>query len=254
MSSISLSPADVLAEASALHYCALATGSGGNAHFVWRGTDHILIDAGLSRREIFTRLAKIGKRPSNIDLIAVTHEHRDHYGCADSLADWLNVSLLDNRPYRSRVSLRAAHVYRMLQMCPVSVDHDAEAPVGYRFGDQLGIFVDCGTTRNIPTDVDTLVIDCNYDLDMLMASSYRPALRRRIAGEHGHLSNDDVARFVEAAGSPWRRLILAHLSSEANNIHLARAVVQRAIDRVGGRTELVVLAPGEQSIVFTITQ
>ncbi|HEX4952545.1 MAG TPA: MBL fold metallo-hydrolase [Thermoanaerobaculia bacterium] len=245
-----------------LRVVVLGSGSGGNAVIVECGSDRLLIDAGFSCRELERRLALRGLAARDVAAAFLTHEHEDHCRgidrfCARSGAPlYLTsgtaeaVTLSDPTRRRTRI-VRSGQSYEVAGFVvePFQIPHDAREPVGLtvedRWGRRVGLVADLGSRSQLAwarlLDLDLLVIEANHDLDMLRNGPYPWALKQRVAGRHGHLSNADAAEgTVELLSDRLQRVVLYHLSRTNNLPALALAAVAEAIDRAGSRAEVVV--------------
>lgn len=225
----------------------LASSSGANAVVASTGTTHVLLDCGLPAQRLYEALATHGCDPAQIDAVIVTHEHQDHTAGLRSFVKQFNVPVL-----MSHATLRAipwgfvpcttGPVIGDLSVWLRPVSHDAVLPCGIvlrdRDGDKAAYFVDLG---EIPVDMPawldgcrTLLIESNHDTEVLMAGPHHPSVKERVAGPLGHLSNDQVSAFIESSLPPTiERLILGHLSKQANTPQLAAASAMRALQRAG---------------------
>lgn len=197
----------------------LGSGSKGNSIYLEHDGLSLLVDVGFPIRELRKRLAAVGKAPENLDGFLTTHDHKDHAAAAWELMHNLKVPMLsptNDHPYQ----------YKSLSIQAFPVPHDATAPVGFRFdagGHKIGLVLDSGevwdTTIKILQDVETLIIECNHDPDMVWNSDRPEVLRRRILGPLGHLSNEASADAVVriAGGGTLKRVALAHISQECND-------------------------------------
>jgi phosphoribosyl 1,2-cyclic phosphodiesterase len=235
-----------------LRFASLASGSGGNCLVAQADLTRVLVDCGLSLRDTERRLARLGLEPADIDAILVTHEHDDHGGCAFDFAAAHNVLVVLTqgtlRALRAagkmhdgvrtlfvRAGERAA--IGGMEVAPFTVPHDAAEPVQFVLSDgaaRLGVVTDIGIgTRHVEqmlSGLDALVLECNYDRDMLWSGAYPRWLKERIGGPFGHLDNRDAARLLGALDrSRLKHIIGAHLSQQNNTPDLARAALAAAI-------------------------
>lgn len=241
-----------------MRICVLASGSKGNAAYVEGGGVRLLIDAGLSCRDLERRLAAVGASPDGLDAILVTHEHEDHVRGLDRFAARHGAPVFANEgtaavvERQCRLSGREAPPFTLfesrvpfalggLTVTPVRISHDTAEPVAYTLDDgaaRLGYFTDLGFVSDEVAAAlaacDALVLESNHDLEMLRHSGRPYPLVARIAGESGHLSNDQACEAVARCAAPTlRALVLAHLSEECNQPDVARACMARALKARG---------------------
>ncbi len=249
-----------------IRFCSLGSGSSGNATVVEATsgitTTRLLVDAGMSMREIELRLARAGLAGSDLDAVFVTHEHGDHIGCAVALAERYGLAL-----WMSRGTWRAIGATAMparfgfardgesiavgdIALHPFTVAHDAAEPLQLRCSDGdscVVILTDLGSiTAHMVESVagcDALVLECNHDAALLAASRYPASLKARIGGRFGHLSNATAVELLgRVAGPRLRHLVAAHLSRENNTPQLARGALA---SRWGSGPEDIVVADPE---------
>ncbi len=232
----------------------LASGSRGNCTLVRAGRTAVLIDAGLSAKQIVERLAAVGQDPRGLAAILLTHEHIDHTRGVAVLARRFAVPVLANAATyeAAEVQLRdvpAAEFFvtgtrfdvGTLAVTPFAVPHDAAEPVGFLLeseGARIGYATDLGhVTRLVAARLSgcqALVFEANHDLEMLMSGPYPWATKQRVASRTGHLSNEHAAEFLpEAVSEETVHLVLAHLSETNNDPALARATVETALAAAG---------------------
>ncbi|HUQ73579.1 MAG TPA: MBL fold metallo-hydrolase [Burkholderiales bacterium] len=240
-----------------MRFASLASGSSGNclvaeAHDMACAT-RVLVDCGLNLRDTERRLARAGLEPSDIDAILVTHEHGDHAGCVFDFA-----AAHDVRVYLTRGTLRALKAegkvhdglkcelirgeqkvaIGAMEVLPFTVPHDAAEPVQYILSDgaaKLGVLTDIGiSTRHVEQTLgglSALVLECNYDRDMLWSGGYPKWLKERIGGPFGHLDNREAARLLGGLErSKLKHIIGAHLSQQNNKPEHARSALAAAMN------------------------
>jgi phosphoribosyl 1,2-cyclic phosphodiesterase len=265
-----------------MHFSVLGSGSGGNGAVVVGPGGALLIDAGLSARQMLARLERVGLAPSAVCGVLLTHEHSDHTRGLDVLlrGPLAGVPVFAN-PHTSemvRTSLRAPATWKLVEtgsrfewsgwrIETFSVPHDAVDPMGFVIehaeggagGPRLGVISDLGhaTTAVIGrlTNLDGLFVEANYCPNLLAADTRRPwATKQRIASRHGHLSNDQTAELVLQVLSPrLRRLWLGHLSSDCNRPEVATAVLRRALDaRAAAHVEILCASQDEPTPFCTL--
>ena len=245
-----------------MRFCSLGSGSGGNATLVEAGrgdeTRRLLIDCGFSLRELAARLARIGLDCADLDAVFITHEHGDHVGCASTLARRFGMPLWMSRGTWRAIGepeietlrfARDCHVIDLdgLLLSPFTVAHDAQEPLQLRCSDgqhHLGVLTDLGSITSHVLDhlsgLDGLLLECNHDRAMLAASRYHPALKARVGGRLGHLSNDVAAQILtKCVHAGLKHLVAAHLSAQNNTPELARAALAAAWN---GNAEAIVVA------------
>lgn len=251
----------------------LASSSSGNSTFIRTERTRILVDAGLSKRDILARLAAIDEQAENLDAILVTHEHSDHVSGLVSLARHLNVPVYITRLTAPAIPwgeftpkldcFQAGTTFSVgdIDVDSFTVPHDAIDPVGFCFraaGIKVGVVTDLGY---VPDSIkfhlrgaDLLVLESNHDLEMLKVGPYPWSVKQRVMGRKGHLSNEVVSDFIRCdLDTSISTLVLGHLSEHNNHPEIVRAMAARALD--GARrslfTRLVVANPKEQTEVFS---
>ncbi len=227
-----------------LRFSPLFSGSSGNAIYVGCDDAQILVDAGMSGTRVFQELERVGVDSRGLDAILVTHEHADHIKGIGILSRKLDLPVFATEgtwqgmygkigpiAEKNRVIIEAGQDFFMgsIDVTPFPIPHDAAEPVGYTFeadGAKLAIATDLGCIRdmwfNHVLGADAVLLESNYDPDMLRAGPYPYELKQRILSRHGHLSNDDAGRAAaELARHGTRQIILGHLSKENNFPELA---------------------------------
>ena len=223
----------------------LGSGSRGNATFVRTDGVRLLIDAGMSRKEIAKRLEAIGEDPDGIDAVLVTHEHNDHAGGLKSLVKdlpirvfmtWGTIRALDAGEYELNgasivpVPPGVPFTINDTEIMPFSVPHDAAQPVAFSLtcgGVKISQLTDVGCLPEHVADrlrgSRMLILESNHDLEMLRVGPYPWSLKQRLMGRYGHLSNAAVARFIrEQYDGTADHVVLAHLSAKNNHPQIAR--------------------------------
>ena len=237
---------------SSLRVCVLASGSSGNCIHVESATTALLVDAGISARETLRRMEAAGLDPAKLRAICVTHEHSDHTTGIVQLRKKLGVALYANGD-TARAVRDAGHLDWQLfdsgspfavgdiELLPFRLPHDAYDPVGFVLscgGARLGIATDLGMPTQLARErlrgCQLVVLEANHD-ETLLHSSFRPwALKQRILGRQGHLSNETAAALLaDIAGDTLQQVFLAHLSRECNNLDLALLTVRRHLAAAG---------------------
>ena len=201
----------------------------------------LLIDCGFSLRQAETRLGRLGVQAADLDAILVTHEHSDHASGVPALAARYGIPVYATHGTLNSFAAHAladvliggtiqgdrAFDLKGLHITPVTVPHDAREPVQFVFRHadrQIGVISDLGCVT--PHVVDHyrgchgLMLESNHDLEMLMRGSYPARLKRRIAGDLGHLSNRQAREFLAAVAIPELRVVIGHVSEQNNHSDL----------------------------------
>ena len=233
----------------------VASGSEGNCLLVSHGETHILLDAGISARRIKTALAALELTVDDMAAILLTHGHSDHITGLGTLCKHHKTPLYASAGAAAQICGKfGAAQYRMntvrpgeafpigeITVTPFPTSHDAWGSLSYRLEGaegSIGVLTDTGYVTDEAYDalmgVDLLVLESNHDIEWLRSGPYPYALKERILGPYGHLSNDAAARFAaETASRGTREIVLAHLSRENNTPQRALDTVQRALSAAG---------------------
>lgn len=249
-----------------LRFRSLASGSSGNATLIEASDGlhrtRVLVDCGLGLRQLIARLAVEGIGPADLDSIFITHEHGDHIGCAPMLGARYGVPLWTSAgtaQYAAFAGLESAlnlvrdgQVFAIggIQFHPFTVPHDAREPLQLRCtdGDRvLGLMTDIGHVTGHAlaalAGCHALVLESNHDVELLAQSRYPDFLKRRVGGQHGHLSNVQAAAALGALRHDrLNTVVAAHLSERNNRPDL----VSRAFAAVLGCGEADVLLAERQ--------
>ena len=235
-----------------MRFASLASGSSGNCLVAEAAGTVVLVDCGLSLTETERRLARLGLEPSRVGAILVTHEHGDHadgafdFAAAHRVSVYLTHGTLTALKAEGKVldgvqlvmvNGRQSFFVDGIQLAPFTVPHDAREPVQYVLSDgaaRLGVITDVGIStahvEKMLSRLDALVLECNYDYDMLWNGGYPRWLKERIAGPFGHLDNRESERLLGAIDRcRLKHVIGAHLSQQNNRPELARAALARGL-------------------------
>lgn len=266
-----------------LAICSLASGSSGNCYVVRGGDTFVLVDAGISGKQIRERLSAIGLEPSRLSAILLTHSHSDHTKGLAAVLKTTDACIFTNEATAAdacgdlpggRVRLfETGDGFELgeLQVQTFPVSHDTTDPVGFTFrreGKQVSIVTDTGivTPRIYEQirDADILVLESNHDESILRMGRYPWFLKQRILGEEGHLSNEAAAKALalaleEERDTEWaerpRTVLLAHLSQENNFPEMALTTVNNILEERGllrSGLKIRVLPRTQRSPVYTI--
>jgi phosphoribosyl 1,2-cyclic phosphodiesterase len=200
-----------------LEFSVLASGSKANSVFVRSGQTRILIDCGLSKRELSRRLSLISVDANELTAVVISHEHEDHIGGVRVLSRQTDVPVYINEPTfcasskLQEISLHQIYFFHEgvpftigeLRLYPFQVSHDAAHTVGFKVENgekslcivsDLGVFTD--EILGIASGSDAVLLESNHEVEQLWLSAYPWELKERIASPLGHLSNEDASRFV----------------------------------------------------------
>ena len=226
-----------------IEICALASGSNGNCYYIGNRHDAVLVDAGISTKQLMQRFTDTGLNPGKVKAIFISHEHADHTRGMQVLSRRLGVNVyMTSRTYYAlpRV-LRPEYVRfftpgEVVETCSFSVhtflkNHDAAEPCSFRIehsGKSVGVFTDLGEPcQNVKTAVQkcqALFMESNYDEDMLSNGPYPVYLKKRVASALGHLSNKQAVELIHQYSHPSLECVfLSHISKENNTPVLAKA-------------------------------
>ncbi len=262
----------------------LASGSSGNSSFLATSKTRVLIDAGLSVRELTKRLAEIGETPDDLDAVLITHEHSDHIAGLARLvrarakkkgakplrvfvskltAPQLDWSGADGKPMEE-VPVEAFQAGSGWTVGDVGVEsftipHDAVDPVGFCLraeGIKIGIATDLGympdSIRVHLRQVQVLLLESNHDLDMLRVGPYPWSVKQRVMSRNGHLSNANTFDYLQTdLDVDVQQLVLGHLSEQNNHPEIVRMGAAQALERRGMEPKLIIAQQNARTEVFT---
>jgi phosphoribosyl 1,2-cyclic phosphodiesterase len=234
-----------------VQFTILGSGSNGNCAYLETEQTRLLIDAGLSGRQIRQRLLSIGRAPESLTGILITHEHTDHVQGLTALAAKLQVPVYCNRLTKDAIeaqldlklvcrlfSTGASFEVGDVGVDTFSVPHDAYDPVGFLLhteAGRVGFLTDLGHATKLVIErvrtANVLLLETNHDLKLLQDDLRRPwSIKQRILSRHGHLSNEAAAGLAqEIVTEELQHLYLGHLSSDCNRPELAHHAVGRAL-------------------------
>jgi len=236
----------------------LASGSRGNCSVVASSRTRILVDAGVSCREIGRRMQAGGEHPSSLSAIVISHEHSDHVTGLYVLARKLKIPVfMTEATYHAwqrwarekndgvkpelekleRFDSGRSFTIGDVTISPFTIPHDAVDPVGFTFrvdGVKIGFATDLGYMPASVADnlrgCDMLLIESNHDVEMLRGGPYPWVVKQRVMSRVGHLSNEALAQwFAGDYDGSAAFLVLAHLSEQNNHPDLARRAAEQAL-------------------------
>ncbi|MDH3543803.1 MAG: MBL fold metallo-hydrolase [Desulfuromonadales bacterium] len=231
--------------------CLLASGSKGNSILVESGKTRLLIDAGLSARELRKRLDSVDVEAESLDALLITHEHGDHVRGLGPLVRqldlpvYLQTDLARKLPDVGKPECVQEFVdgeeftIKDLTIRPFAITHDCLAPVGFTLDGELGkvgVATDLGIVTRLVTeclqDCRALVLETNHDEELLRDGPYPWKLKQRVRSNHGHLSNNAAGNLLQSL--LWNGLetvFLGHLSETNNRPDLAVEVVREVLEK-----------------------
>ena len=233
-----------------MRMCSIASGSSGNCIYIGSAQNHILVDAGLSGKRVEAGLGSLELTGQDVNGILITHEHSDHikglgvlarkhgipiYATAGTAAAIKEAGLgkIDDSLF---VEIKADEPFSIgdLEISPFRVSHDAADPVAYRVNcgsKSVAIATDLGVYTDYTVDklkgLDVLLLEANHDIHMLEVGAYPYYLKRRIASDRGHLSNETAGKLLcRVLHDNLKAIQLGHLSKENNYAELAYETVK----------------------------
>lgn len=239
-------------------FCALASSSSGNSAYISCSSGSLLVDAGISCRRIVNSIASIGECAQDLSAVLITHEHSDHIKGLCNIIKKTGAAVYATAPVLEYLATKgcvpagtelvevtcAVFEVAGMQVKAFATPHDSAASVGYRFtlpGEQtVAIATDLGeVTDEVVEGVrgcQTVLLEANYDPQLLRMGSYPYFLKQRISSKRGHLDNASTAEFAKyLINSGTARLFLGHLSRENNNPALAEQIVSDTLLQMGAQ-------------------
>lgn len=248
-----------------LKFCSLYSGSSGNSLYIESEHSKILIDTGVSAKKIIEALTSIDVEINNIDAILVTHEHTDHVQSLGTISKKFDIPVYANKKtwaamanQRNKISISNQKYFNNqenfeigdLKIYPFDTPHDAVNPCGFNIINQnqkLSIATDLGHINTKILDClqgsQFLMLEANYDPEVLKCCSYPYLLKTRIAGGNGHLSNSLAGKTIaHLINSGLNNVILGHLSKESNFPELAYKTVLEELENYNYSNDIVQLS------------
>ena len=240
-------------------FCTLFSGSSGNAAYLETDAGAILIDCGMSCKQVLDSLIKAQLEPSRLRAVVVTHEHSDHIRGIGPLTRKLGITVCATEgtwagmehtvgaiPAHQRMRIDPGESFFLcgMEVASFAIPHDANEPVGYRFflpNASIAVATDLGHfapgVQAAVEGAELVLLESNHDPDMLRQNPHYPnSLKNRILGKKGHLSNESGAQAaVQLAAKGTKHFLLGHLSSENNDPDLAYRTTYRALAQTGAQ-------------------
>ena len=248
-----------------LRFAPLFSGSSGNSVFVGSEAGQVLVDAGVSASRLINEMKRLGIDPGSLQALLITHEHIDHIRGAGVLSRKLDLPIYATAgtwaAMEGKLGAVAEKNIRVIEreqdffiggidIQAFPTPHDAAESVGYAFavdGKRFAVATDLGCVRdswlNYVRGADAVLLEANYDPDMLQAGPYPYELKKRIMSRKGHLSNDDAGKTAaELISHGAKQIVLGHLSKENNFPELAERSCTFVLETEG-------IIPGEDAFL-----
>lgn len=224
-----------------IELCAIASGSNGNCYYIGTENEAILVDVGVSRKQVLLRMEERGLDPAKVKGIFISHEHADHTRGVRVLSKVLKVpAYMTKGTFESMWNPNRPGLYGIFEpgvplefgdfiIHPFLKKHDAANPCSFTVevkGKHIGVLTDlgepCDNVRDHFGKYDAVFLESNYDEDMLQNGTYPYPLKQRVLSDVGHLSNVQAYELAKNyAGKDLQHLLLSHLSGENNTPELA---------------------------------
>lgn len=237
-----------------LHFSVLASGSTGNAILVSNGEHSLLVDAGLSGKQMEALFQQVNRNIPDLSGILVTHEHSDHIKGLGVLARKYKLPIFANEKtwnamdgligninteQKFHFEIGQTKSFGQLEVESFGVSHDAAEPMFYVFHQEskkLTLITDTGYVsdrmKGTIKNSDMYVFESNHDVEMLRMGRYPWSIKRRILSDVGHVSNEDAAlAMADVIGDQTKRIYLAHLSQDNNMKEIARMSVAQVLQQ-----------------------
>ncbi|SET24645.1 Phosphoribosyl 1,2-cyclic phosphodiesterase [Oceanobacillus limi] len=259
-----------------LRFSVLASGSTGNAFYIESDQEKILVDAGLSGKQMDRLFSEVNVDPSTLSGILVTHEHSDHIKGLGIMARKYNLPIYANErtwnamensigkltiDQKFHFQMEETKTFGDMDIESFGVSHDAAEPMFYVFhhqGKKVALVTDLGyVSERIKKTVegaDAYIFEANHDVGMLRMGRYPWNVKRRILGDSGHVSNEDCGlALADIIGNETKRIYLAHLSKDNNMKDLARMSVHSVLEERGIKLDLMDTDPNQPTTMYEVS-
>lgn len=253
----------------------LASGSSGNAFYIETDQTRLLVDAGLSGKQMDRLFNEVAVDPTKIDGILVTHEHTDHVKGLGILARKYDLPIYANektwhamergigkiRPdQKFHFDANSVKTFADIDVESFSVSHDAVDPMFFAFhhnNKKVALVTDLGYVsdkiKQTIQGANAFIFEANHDVSMLQMGSYPWSVKRRILGDSGHVSNEDCGLALsEVITDATERIYLAHLSKDNNMKELARMSVDQVLQQRDIKANLFDTDPNAPTALFDV--
>lgn len=258
-----------------LRFSVLASGSTGNAFYIESEKEKILVDAGLSGKQIDRLFGEVQVDPAKLTGILVTHEHSDHIKGLGIIARKYNLPIYANEKtwkamegsigklsidQKFHFGMEEIKTFGDMDIESFGVSHDAAEPMFYTFrhdGQKVALVTDLGYVseriKKTVEDADAYIFEANHDVGMLRMGRYPWNIKRRILGDSGHVSNEDSGLALsDIIGNRTKRIYLAHLSLDNNMKDLARMSVAAVLEERGINIDLFDTDPKNPTALYEV--
>ncbi|MDD8048421.1 MAG: MBL fold metallo-hydrolase [Thomasclavelia sp.] len=207
-----------------MEYHVLASGSKGNSVFIYDKDEGVLIDCGISRKQLLYKLSTLGFKESDIDYVFLTHDHYDHNKSISIFDEDIVFGGEKNAKGKNVLLPYNNYKFGHLDITPLSISHDAHTPLAFvieGYDETLLYMTDTGyvsqKNQAYIQNLEYYIIESNHDIQMLMDTNRPIFLKNRILGDSGHLDNNYSAELMaKVIGDKTKEICLAHLSQQAN--------------------------------------
>src|SRR5690625_423487 len=258
-----------------LRFSVLASGSTGNAFYIASQKERLLVDAGLSGKQLDHLLSQIQVDPTTLTGILVTHEHSDHIKGLGIIARKYNLPIYANRKtwaamenaigklsidQKFQFDMGSVKTFGDIDVESFGVSHDAVEPMFFTFhkgGKKVALVTDLGYVseriKKTIENADAYIFEANHDVEMLRMSRYPWRVKQRILGDSGHVSNEDCGlALCDVIGQKTKRIYLAHLSQDNNMKDLARMSVNQTLEQRGITLDLYDTDPKVPTVLYDV--
>ncbi|RYG73358.1 MBL fold metallo-hydrolase [Lentibacillus lipolyticus] len=258
-----------------MRFSVLASGSTGNAFYIESNREKLLVDAGLSGKQMDRLFSEININPAELSGILVTHEHSDHIKGLGIIARKYQLPIYANDKtwkamensigaiepgQKFHFGMEEVKTFGDMDVESFGVSHDAAEPMFFTFhhnGKKVALVTDLGYVseriRKTVEDADAYVFEANHDVEMLRMGRYPWNVKRRILGDNGHVSNEDCGlALCDIISNQTKRIYLAHLSQDNNMKDLARMSVSNVLTERGIELDICDTDPKTPTALYDV--